>query len=263
MKKKFWKVLTAGTLACALLLPFAGCSSGKGAAESAKMPQSLSVSLAQQDISLQQINAVEAGRLTNLAETTFVQKNETLYKDNSQSVYAFDTMRRFTFYHASQKQNLLQVKKLPASNQQLKQDMEAMLKDLVPHIGQFEVVNDPTVVDSNWKSLTRTVGRGEADYISVHYQSGTLDSLTVEYCTENDAQIPEAKKKTLDEQAQNAVQALKKKNGADKVEISYYKYILSGKDITGTYHLKSSWNNPNAPDNPAQDVQTFTFSVAK
>lgn|GEM_PF-3058202 len=269
MKKKFWKVLTAGALACTLMLPFAGCTSGKAvAAGPDKMPQTLSISMAQKNISLKQINVVEAGRLTNLGEDIFSRNNdETLYKDDSQNVYTFDSQRRFTFFSvsaaASKQQNFLRSQTIPSTNQQLETQIHTLLKDAVPHIAEFKAETDSTSVDPTWKFLVRKVGRGETDSIGVHYNNGSISYMDVKYYTENDEQIPEAKKKALDEQAQNALQALKKKNGADKVEISFYQYILSGKSITGTYHLKSSWNNPDAPGNPAQDVQTISFSVAK
>lgn len=256
-----------GILVLALALPFAGCSYGKKAQEPQKMPKTMAFSMAQKNLSLQQINAVEAGKLTELGEDAFARKNDTLYKDGTQNVYAFDSLRRFTFYNVgyqnSSQQNFLCAQMIPTTNSQFETQIHSLLKGVVPHIEQFQTEIDPTSVDPTWKSLVRKVGRGEKDCISVHYKNGAINFLSVEYYTEHDEPIPEAKKKVLDEQAQNALQALKKKNGADQVKISKYAYTLNGNSITGSYSFISCWNNPDAPGNPAKNVDSFDCSIAK
>ncbi|WOC31498.1 MULTISPECIES: hypothetical protein [Caproicibacterium] len=236
---------------------------GCGAAVAAQTPaQAVKIQMNGKPVAVENVSKAGLTQSANIRQAA---------ADNAGNRYAVDAQNRLVLYQNADNSNAL-----PFRLQSVKTDkaVETSVKELfsstnIPHLQDFQVDNSANYAEPTMKELTRKVGTGEEDSITVKFDtSGNVQYASITYFTENDERIADAKKAELDQKAQAyidsqlAQQKQAKPNEEVTATVAAKKYTLRGNTITGGYSIVFQSAAKGQPDAAVKwgDAQSFTVS---
>lgn len=251
------KKLMIGCLAVAIITALLGCGTGTAAKVSA---QDVKIQMNGKNVVVHAISSTDVLQAVNVRHAL---------ADKSGNKYALDSDNRLVYYQKSENSKA-QTFRLQSvkSDQELERSVKTLFASAnIPHLKDFKVDNSANYAEFNMKELTRRVGEGEKDSMTVKYDaSGDVQSASITYFTENDERIPGNKKAALDKKAQAyidnqlAQQKKVKPNEDITAQIAAKKYTLRGATITGGYSIIFKSAAKGQPDAAVKwgDAQAFT-----